>query len=70
MKEKYKCLDCEHFEFWHGSPHYSEATPGDPMELTCEKGNWDANDADSEDELSSFLDKGSECDQFEQRKKE
>lgn len=39
MKPK-TCLECAHFYFDGGSPHYSDMTPGSNMEIRCLKKVW------------------------------
>ncbi len=35
------CFTCKHMSIDPGSPHYSEYTPGSPMEAGCNKNHYD-----------------------------
>lgn len=37
------CWNCRHFCFINSSPGYSEWTPGENFELSCDKKHWEFN---------------------------
>ena len=68
------CLDCEYFIVIPPTPHYSEYTPGEELDLIfcfkiCFKRIWRIDIwKHNEDDYRKFLSKGKDCIEFKKRK--
>jgi len=66
------CLFCKKFQYFSGTPHYSEATPGSNVEMRCNvlvRGQflWEFHYLDSEDEFRANMTRAKTCEHYEQR---
>jgi hypothetical protein len=59
------CLECAHFYFDGGSPGYSDYTPGDDMEISCNKGVWYAGVDTDLTEYRKYMRTAATCPKFE-----
>lgn len=65
MSDRSCCVNCKHFNFWPGSPGYSEFTPGDDMEMSCLRKHWRVTFETSEDDFRDYMKSSETCADFE-----
>lgn len=63
-KEDRLCWFCPHFEFYSGSPAYSEVTPGCEGSLLCGKGHWDGENIWSNKQFGNAMLMAKTCKDF------
>lgn len=65
MNAPRNCLACTRCIFYPGSPHYSELTPGEPLDSRCAEGVWDADLAYDKAALLRDFDTALTCDKWD-----
>jgi len=71
MEEDRLCLWCKHFDFYMGSPGYSEYTPGEDASFECAKNHWKMlNYNIGREEFVNHIESGKKCPDFERREEQ